>query len=267
MTASGKGIALLVPFRDDAATGRLVNWQWLQRYWEESLPDAQIVVGTDYGGNPFSKTCAVNDAFRNSDPTCDIIVMIDADCYIAPEVILQCAADIREARLYDERKWFVPYQNLYRLTQEGTSHLTTADQDDVEHFLRPPTDDDVSSASSSPTGHRYGALIQIFPREAFEMIGGMDPRFRSWGGEDITNVRVLDTLYCIHETTNNAVFTLYHTAYGDVYLRRWAGQSLTGVNDALSLRYRKTRRDPARMQAIIDEWINDPALKKYGISP
>src|ERR1035441_1128631 len=94
----GKGLLLAVPFRDDNAIGRGTNWAWLKRYWEIELPGAQLVVGT-YDGEPFSKTCAVNDAYRKAIEPFDIIVMIDADCYISPTVILNCAEAIREAQL------------------------------------------------------------------------------------------------------------------------------------------------------------------------
>lgn len=255
--ARGAGITLLVPFRDDHAVGRGVNWEWLRRYWMNELPAAQIVVGTDEG-EPFSKTCAVNNAFRQADPANDVIAMIDADCYIAPNVILSCAARIREARRWREPLWFVPYRHLYRLTEKATAQLVASNPVNPLQFVVPHTSDDVGSSETlAGVGHRFGALIQIFPREAFVMVGGMDPRFRGWGGEDVTFVRVLDTLYGVHETTPNEVLSLWHTALGDMFLRKWAGQANTGANNQLSVRYRNTRRDPKRMRAIIREWLDD----------
>jgi hypothetical protein len=41
-------------------------------------------------------------------------------------------------------------------------------------------------------------------------------------------------------------------------LRKWAGQRDIGANNNLSVRYRKTRRDPEQMRAIIAEWLSDP---------
>jgi len=254
----GKGIALLVPFRDDHAVGRGANWSWLLNHWRFELPAAQIVVGID-DGEPFSKTCAVNNAFQHAHPANDVIVMIDADCYIAAEVILNCAARIREARRWREPLWFVPYRHLYRLTDTATAQLIASHYEHPLQFSMPHNPRDVGSSEDlAAIGHRFGALIQIFPREAFLLVGGMDPRFRGWGGEDVTLVRVLDTLYGVHETTPNEVLTLWHTALGDVYLRKWAGQRDIGANNNLSVRYRKTRRDPEQMRAIIAEWLSDP---------
>lgn len=263
----GKNIALLVPYRDDYAVGRAVNWVWLRKFWETELPGAQITVGTDEG-HPFSKTCAVNAAFRAAAEDNDIIVILDADCYIEPSVILSCADAIRESRdLWNTPLWFIPYRWLFRLTEAATANLIASDPTNALRFPTPPLNDDVGSTLGSGIGHRFGALIQIMPREAFIMIGGMPAPFRGWGGEDVSTLRLLDTLYAVHETTRNEVLTLWHTALGDVYLRKWAGQDTTGVNNALSLQYRKTRRDPARMQHAIRKWLDDPQYAEHRISP
>lgn len=262
----GAGCALLVPFKDDGATGRAENWAWLKRYWMHHLPGAQLVIGTDID-EPFSKTCAINNAFNQADPRHDIIVLLDADCYIAPQVILDCASRIREARDLGERCWFVPYRWLYRLTEEATAKLIASDPIKPVEFVVPHNLDDVTSVTSASYGHHFGALIQIMPREAFIEIGGMDARCRGWGGDDVITLRALDTLYGIHSTTKNEVLTLFHLALGDVFLRRWAGQPATGVNNALSARYIQARRDPKKMQDLVSEWMSDPEYRTHWIDP
>jgi hypothetical protein len=259
----GKNIALLVPYRDDHAVGRGANWAWLKEFWRRELPAAQIVVGDDEG-SPFSKACAVNDAFNKSDPGCDVVVILDADAYIDPAVIVSSAEAIREARdKWNVRRWFVPYRKLYRLNESSTAHLIASDPGDALRFATPPDDDDVGPTLGAAIGHRFGALIQIWSRAGFIEVGGMDAAFRGWGGEDVTLVRLGDTLWGIHETTRNAVFTLWHTAIGNPFLRMWAGQKETGVNNALSLRYRETRRDPARMRAVVANWLDNPDLAQH----
>src|ERR1700727_2162954 len=108
----GTGISLLIPFRDDDGT-RTPAFNWLVKYWTAALPGAQIVIGTD-DHVPFSKTSAFNDARTRA--TGDVFVLIDADCYLDANVLLDCAASIRKGRLRGRRMWFGPYRKFYRLT-------------------------------------------------------------------------------------------------------------------------------------------------------
>ena len=247
--------------------GRADNWAWLEQYWEHALPEAEIVLG-DAHGEPFSKTCAVNAAFRASSG--DVLVMIDADCYIDASVILNCAMEIRAGRdrVPREEVWFIPYRHLFRLTRVSTLYLIASDPSDPFEFASPPDDDLVGPKSGSEFGHWFGALIQIFPREAFEMVRGMDARFRGWGAEDVVNVLALDTLFGIHRLSSNQVLTLFHTVQSKPgtnpdLLRMWTGQTDPRHNWKLAGRYRKALRNPGAMRQIIDEWVDDPALKQH----
>lgn len=255
-------ISLLVPWRDDGTEGRLVNWTWLRKFWEHELPNAELIIGVDEG-IPFSKTCAINNAFQQSHG--DVVVLLDADCYIEPSVILECADRIRNARkeIPPEPLWFVPYRHLFRLTTDATTKLIASSPDNALRFTNPPDLDDVGSTAGSAAGHWFGALIQIMPREAYMMVGGMDPRFRGWGGEDVTFVRVIDTLYGRHRTTDNQVFTLMHHAEGNELLRTWEGQEKIGANNVLSVKYRKVYGDKLRMRALIQEWLGNKEYQQY----
>lgn len=178
-------ISLLVPFGGKDPR-RAEVWEWLEQYWRENLPDCEIVVGHDRRsrkrGVPFSKAVAVNDAFKRSRG--DIIVVLDADTYMSTEVITHCARRIRTAQQYGVRMWLIPYRFLFRLTREASDRVLASDPCDPLQFSTPPPREDVESVNGSGSGHFYGALAQIMPREAFEIVGGMDPRFRGWGSED-----------------------------------------------------------------------------------
>jgi hypothetical protein len=267
--SKGDGISLLVPFRDDHDAGRADNWAWLRQYWEHALPDAEIVMG-DAPGNPFSKTCAINAAYRESHG--DVLVLLDADCYIDASVILDCAEKIRRGReqTTSEAVWFIPYKHLYRLTRVSTLYLIASDPTDPFQFESPPDAVDVGPTSGSGFGHWFGALIQMMPREAFETVHGMDPRFRGWGGEDVAFVLALDTLFGVHRLTSNQVLTLWHSVQSKPgtnpnLLRIWEGQEDPRKNWSMAGRYRKALRNPAAMRDIIHEWVSDPELKQHRI--
>jgi hypothetical protein len=248
--ASGKGITLLVPFRSDGDR-RSETWAWLREYWRFWLPDAEVLMGHDEH-TPFCKTAAVNDAFRRSRG--DIIVILDADCFIDASVILGCAAQIRRARRLRRKMWFIPYRHFYRLTDAASCRVLASNPQDPYRFTSPPPPGDTEESSGQSSGHWYGALIQVMPREAFEVAGGMDERFAGWGSEDVSFMHAVDTLYCKHHTTRNQTLHLWHPHIGTVHVERaWVGQSSPGANNALATRYQGAYGRPERMHALTRE--------------
>ena len=244
-------ISLLVPFRTDHAE-RERNWRWLARYWRAELPGAEIVVGSDHG-IPFCKTHAVNEAFRRS--TGDVVVILDADCYMSGETIQECARQIRDARLRGHHLWFIPYRRFYRLTELSSRLLLDTDPASPLRFGDPPPPgaDDPPSPGAQSVGHRYGALIQVMPREAFIRAGGMDERFRGWGGEDSSFMHAVDTLYGRHKTVNGPVYHVHHPTIRGKWAatRQWEGQDRPEMNDPISSKYEAALGDQAKMRRLI----------------
>lgn len=246
-------ISLLVPFRANIGIShhRIVMWRWLRHYWQHELPDAEIIMA-DSSGEVFSKTAAVNIAARQA--TGRVFVILDADCYIPGSVIQYCADEIESAQARGNRLWYVPYRSLYRLTKRASERVLDSSPHDPLRFPTPPDDHDVESTAGSMHGKRFGALIQIMPRHAFEMVRGMDERFIGWGGEDISLVRALDTLYIPHKVTPNDVLHLWHAIQGDSHLDRlWPGQLSPRANDHLANRYNLATGDRVRMRNLIEE--------------
>ena len=242
-------ISLLVPFRTDNAE-RERNWSWLKAYWETQLPDAEIIIGTD-DNVPFCKTSAVNDAFSRSSG--DIIVILDADCYIDAESVTECARRIREARKTGKKLWFIPYRRFYRLTERASEFLLNSEPDEPYLFADPPPLDDLESTSGVSFGHWYGALIQIMPREAFVAVGGMDTRFRGWGSEDISFMHAVDTLFARHKTYNGPAYHVCHPTIQGRWkgTRQWAGQQKQEMNDWLSWQYDQAAGDYEEMKRVV----------------
>lgn len=254
---SGKGISLLVPFNSKEEI-RIRTWEWLKEYWKHELPGVQIVIGHDHAEDlPFSKTTAVNDAAQRADG--DIFVILDSDGYLPGSVIHHCAEEIREARKNDFPLWFVPYRNFFRLNQETSTKVLESSPEDPLRPLCPPPPEQIDRIEvKSSHGHWYGALIQIMPREAFELVGGMDPRFRNWGSEDISFMRAVDCLYGKHKTTKNCVFHLWHPRIGFTYLTRtWGEKYPPRRNELLGNRYRLAVGDRQRMADLVAEGFAD----------
>lgn len=246
----GRGITLLVPFRSDGEHRARV-WDWLRAYWDYELPGAEIVMGENFA-TPFCKTAAVNDAASRGHG--DIIVILDADCYLPGNVILNCAKRIRAARRRGRKLWFIPYRHFYRLTQGATAEILATDPDCPPTIEDPPPRWMVEDPINSSYGHWFGALIQIMPRKAFDLAGGMDERFCGWGGEDVSFMTAVDTLYARHRTTPNGVFHLWHPHIGTEHFERmWDGQKEPGNNNELSTRYAQARARTGRMLRLTRE--------------
>lgn len=258
---TGEGVSLLVPFRSDGGV-RAETWHWLRRYWADALPGAEIVIGTDSrvdedAGRPFSKTRAVNDAASRA--TGDIFVILDADCYIYAAQLMRAVRRIRDAREDGHRLWFIPYRRFYRLNRAFSRRVL---ESDPRHPLWPgdfPHREivDVIPEKSSSCAHWFGALIQVMPREAFETVGGMDPRHFSWGGDDVDFMRAVDTLWARHHTENGPVFHLWHPTFGNTSPTRFWKGGQAGQNDWLASLYTDAIGDPERMRRLVDEGFEE----------
>lgn len=242
-------ISLLIPFssRDPI---RRHSLKWLLKYWKHELPQAEIIIGRSRG-KIFCKGEALNDAVSRSSGK--VLVILDADAYLPGRIIDRCANRILE----DLRNhlWYVPYRHLYRLTRKVTHKILDSDPC---HPLRlpspPPFGSYENTQDKSRYGHRYGAMIMMFPREAFDILGCFDERFKGWGGEDIALLRALDTLYGKHKTTRNDILHLWHPFIGHDYKERmWKGQTHANVNSNLAIRYHKATRHPKAMRQLVDE--------------
>lgn len=243
-------ISLLIPFQTDDPQRRRV-FKWLLKYWQHELPDAEIIIGHSRSNRPFSKTEALNNAADKA--TGKVLVILDADAYIDGAIIERCADRILEE--LDNHLWYVPYRKLWRLTEEVTEQIVSGDPEDPFRIPDPPPLEWIDGDWQLHTyGHRYGAMLMIIPRQALEVLGCFDERFRGWGGEDVAMLRALDTLYGKHKTTNNSIFHLWHPKIGQNFRNRaWKGQDRTQPNQKLAHKYHQATRRPHAMRRLVDE--------------
>jgi N-terminal domain of galactosyltransferase len=244
-------ISLLIPFSSKNPIRKKV-FKWLLKYWKHELPDAEIIIGRSKS-KIFCKGEALNDAFERSNGK--VLVIIDSDAYMSGDVIEYCADRILEE--LENHLWYVPYRRLFRLTKCATSLIINSDPKDPYKLPDPLPDDYIENQGDRQKyGHRYGAMIMIFPREALDAIGCFDERFVGWGGEDVALLRALDTLYGKHKTTNNDIYHLWHPFIGDTQkVRMWDGQKTANVNSNLANQYNRATRHPSKMKKIIEESI------------
>jgi hypothetical protein len=233
-------LSLVVPFRDDDGS-RVAVKEWIAARWMLQHPDAEMIIQGDDGGLPFSKTVAINSGFERS--TGDIVAMVDCDVWIEPEYIRE-AVDLI---VRGDAPWVMPASKVYRLTDEATARLIILDPSSP--FPKRRREDFESI-------RKVWGLLHVFPRAAFDAIGGYDPRFRGWGGEDWAAIDAMDTLWGHHTTLPHSIFHLHHRRIADADGESiWLGQ--TKRNTELRRRYGAARDDRAAMRSLVDEARED----------
>lgn len=229
-------ISLLVPWRASEPI-RTENWNWIRRRWENNYPEAEIVIGNDEG-MPFSKTSAVNDAYSRSSG--DILVVADADSWVEPHHLNKA---IRYAGARDSL--VMPWWRAFRLT-EGDSRILL--ESEPTRMVTNQMKLNMVDPNPSPS---TAAMVYVISRKAFEMVGGMDPRFRGWGSEDVCFAlacgTMLGTKYLLGE-----VYSLWHPRPRESGARVWE-QDIPRNNRALARRYRSCINKPLRMAELCSE--------------
>lgn len=234
------GLSFLIPFRD-ADGSRTPAKDWIIARWRHFYPDAEFIFGTDDGTDPFNKSAAVNEAARHA--TGDLFVILDADTWVEPESMRKAIDLIHSGTA----PWVIPARRSFRLTRGFSNSLLAMD----------PT-------GSIPEVVRRRSIVEVagwvvgfchvLPRAAFEKVGGMDERFRGWGGEDSCFVKSLDVVVGRHMNLSGALISLWHERPRADRHRIWRGQ--TREHDALrtelASRYARARtRD--QMLALVQE--------------
>ncbi len=254
-------ISLLIPFHGRDHYRRKV-FRWVVEYWRHALPGCEVIIGRA-AGSPFCKTRALNNAARRAKGK--ILVILDADAYMDATVVQKCADRILEEHRAGNRLWFVPYRRLYRLTRCATEKVINSNPHCPYKFPVPPDAHDVENECTAKYGHRYGAMIMMFHREAWEILEGFDERFVGWGGEDVALLRALDTLYAKHKSTPNQILHLWHPRHGLSYrTMKWRGQNSPNMNDRLAMQYHRATRRPGMMKRLADEAAEH---RKHGRRP
>lgn len=248
-------VSVLVPFRDEKDTNRLANWQWLEQRWRAALPDAEIVVGTDEG-MPFSKTVAVNDAYSRA--TGDVFIIADADSWVPFPLI-------RKAINYSIHNGVlvVPWSTAHRLSRKDSDAIRASDPATPDPIITPAIRERADDYRPSPS---TAAMVIVVTREGFELVGGMDPRFRGWGQEDVAFGLSCGTLLGQTKLMLGEAWALFHVRSRKDGLRIWENDS-GHHNVPLGDRYWAAKGNVRAMAAICREHPLDGAATEVGPSP
>lgn len=141
----------------------------------------------------FNKCMVMNTAIREN-INGNVLMMCDADCVLPPidRSVFQQALTAGSI--------FFPFTDVNFLNEAHTRSFIKTNT-----FTQATRNQDLFI-------NRYTGLVNVFTRDTFEAVGGFDPEFVNWGGEDDAFVdkckRIVSPIYRIPESTT--ILHLYH---------------------------------------------------------
>ncbi len=184
----------------------------------------------------WSKGAAVNPVADQT--TSEILILADADSFVAPEHLDRA---IGQARV---RGWAMPHSTVKRLDRESSDRL-----------IRGMPGRQRLERSAYPA--LPGGGIVIVTRETWDLVGGFDPRFRGWGGEDHAFGLALRCLTG-NEVNPRRICPLVHLWHPEAPNCRRPSDN----NRVLDKRYRDARSKPDLMAQLVEEarvWASQQA--------
>ena len=211
--------AVTIPYRPNGQPERERNYRQVSAHFERRWP----VIPADSGHEPFNRSASRNTAVAAA-RSYDAIVICDAD-FLPPleacEAALEAAS--RDGRLHQ------PFTEALYLTEpETASYLASG-------ILPARSGDDLT-----------GGCYVISPESWLE-VGGMDERFKGWGGEDDAFRIAAETLLGPRIHHQGVMPHLYHPPVPAF------GTPEHTANLALLRRYVRATNNPDAIRAIINE--------------
>jgi len=202
-------LSLLVPFRD-ADGSRTPAMEWVVARWRHYWPEAELIMGTDDGVDPFNKSMAVNDAASRA--TGRTLAILDADTWMDPAIFEGALVKV-EAGI---APWCRPASYALRLRRDVSERLLR---------LKPTEPLPRIVTAYAETSSPVVGFLWIVPRAGFERMGGMDERIRGWGGEDSAFTIAADKVLGRHRAFRGTLICLWHPRPRDErQMRVWEGQ-------------------------------------------
>lgn len=213
---------------DDEA--RVAARRWVTGWW---LARGCDVVTPQLAERPWRKGAAVNDAIRAA--TGDVVVVADADSFVAERAVERMIRKVLAGA------WVAPFTSVRRLDKAATAEVLALSPATVD---RPP----VRTLAQKPHAVLPGGGIIAAHRDVWAEVGGFDPRFADWGGEDYSlgcAMRTVTGQACT--TITGDLWHLWHRPQNNV-------RQESRETSALAFRYRRAKFRPDDMRQLLAEW-------------
>lgn len=188
-SATDPRVAVVVPRRSDGGHRDLV-WEWLAARWAREHPGYLVVEGHHDEG-PFNRSAAINAGVAAAGPF-DVLVIADADSFVAPEQLAQAVATaVATGQLT------LAYDLFCYLDRSMSAKVMAGYPGDWHAGVAWTLDWAVSS-------------MVVVPAGLWWTLGGADEGFVGWGGEDFALRHALETFGGGMHRTSGPVWHLWH---------------------------------------------------------
>lgn len=222
-------VSVLVPYTspdEHRARARTYVLDWYARHH----PGWEIIEGICAGD--WSKGEALADAAARA--THDVFVLADADSLVPPDILHDAVR-----RVAGGASWVMPHRRVYRFDRAATEAVYGGAE---------PAANPAWCKDRPPYGGVVGGGITVLSRATWDTVGGIDPRFVGWGGEDIAFGWALETLCGPGVHLGSPLFHLWHRQEHQGEHRRGSPDA-----EALAARYRHARGRPDAMRVLVAE--------------
>jgi hypothetical protein len=223
-------VAVVVPFRG-GCPHRERAWHWVRERYRSVHPEWEVIEAPAPEG-PWSKGGALNPAIRGCDA--QIVIQADADVW----------CDGLERAVYalvcGQASWAMPHKMVHRLGEKGTAAILAGAEWREQKDL-----------AQRPYPGLWGGGILAARRDVL-VDCPMDSRFQTWGQADESWAIALRCLYGKGWRGTADLVHLFHPP-----AERESRRHGSKASRALHGRYRKARRDPEQMRALIAEAEED----------
>lgn len=154
---------VIVPYRPDQGH-RDKLWNHLKQTYWSTFPN-EIVVGEHLDG-PFNRSKAINQAAQRD---WDVAVIADSDTWVPVE---QLHTAIQTAK--HTNRLTAAFTSVMELSEPQTAEMLTG-----KPFPEVPSFDRIRTRELETQ-----SSMLVITRRLWDQIGGFDPRFEGWGGED-----------------------------------------------------------------------------------
>lgn len=224
-------VSVLVPYRG-GCTWRAMAWSYVRARYEQHHPGWELIEAD--GAGEWSKGAALANAASRAADQVDVFVVADADVFLDVGTLRQAV------ELVDERQpWVVPHRTVRRLGKRATEEVLAGGR--VHRGL---------PCRRTHIGAIGGGVV-VLTRAAWDAVGGVDPRYEGWGGEDVSLGFALETLFGPCKRLGADLWHLWHPPQPT--RSRDGRSSLNAASNDLAWRYREARGDVERMRELIAE--------------